>query len=100
MRILVIEDETQLARHINRALVRSGHMAQAKHDGVEGLAEALENPPDLVVLDLNLPRLDGFSVLTRLFAPGQRLPPVRSCSDPHRPRRGGAPGEGTEGRGR
>ncbi len=66
MRILVIEDEAQLARHINRALVRSGHIATAKHDGVEGLAAALENPPDLVVLDLNLPRLDGFSVLARL----------------------------------
>jgi DNA-binding response OmpR family regulator len=66
MRILVIEDETQLARHINRALERSGHVASAKHDGVEGLEAALENPPDLVVLDLNLPRLDGFTVLTRL----------------------------------
>jgi DNA-binding response OmpR family regulator len=66
MRILVIEDEAQLARHINRALVRSGHTASARHDGVEGLEAALENPPDLVVLDLNLPRLDGFSVLTRL----------------------------------
>jgi DNA-binding response OmpR family regulator len=66
MRILVIEDEAQLARHINRALVRSGHIATAKHDGVEGLEAALENPPDLVVLDLNLPRLDGFSVLARL----------------------------------
>jgi len=66
MRILVIEDEAQLARHINRALMRSGHLATAKHDGVEGLEAALENPPDLVVLDLNLPRLDGFSVLARL----------------------------------
>lgn len=66
MRILVIEDEAQLARHINRALVRSGHIASAKHDGVEGLAAALESPPDLVVLDLNLPRLDGISVLARL----------------------------------
>jgi DNA-binding response OmpR family regulator len=66
MHILVIEDETQLARHINRALVRSGHVASARHDGVEGLAAALANPPDLVVLDLNLPRLDGFSVLARL----------------------------------
>jgi len=68
MRILVIEDETQLARHINRALIRSGHIASAKHDGVEGLEAALASPPDLVVLDLNLPRLDGFSVLARLRA--------------------------------
>ncbi|MBI2498075.1 MAG: response regulator transcription factor [Opitutae bacterium] len=66
MRILVIEDEAQLARHITRALMRSGHIASAKHDGVAGLEAALANPPDLVVLDLNLPRLDGFSVLARL----------------------------------
>lgn len=66
MRILVIEDETQLARHINRALVRSGHITSVRYDGVEGLEAALDNPPDLVVLDLNLPRLDGFSVLARL----------------------------------
>jgi DNA-binding response OmpR family regulator len=66
MRILVIEDEAQLARHINRALVRSGHLTTAKYDGIEGLSSALENPPDLVVLDLNLPRLDGLAVLTRL----------------------------------
>ena len=66
MRILVIEDEPQLARHITRALMRSGHIASAKHDGVEGLQAALDDPPDLVVLDLNLPRLDGFSVLARM----------------------------------
>ena len=66
MRILVIEDEPQLARHINRALVRSGHLVTTKHDGLDGLESALHDPPDLVVLDLNLPRLDGFSVLARL----------------------------------
>ncbi|MDB6115125.1 MAG: two component transcriptional regulator, winged helix family [Lacunisphaera sp.] len=66
MRILVIEDECQLARHINRALIRSGHTASARHDGPDGLAAALADPPDLVVLDLNLPRLDGFDVLVRL----------------------------------
>ena len=66
MRILVIEDETQLARHITRALVRAGHLTTAKHDGETGLAAALEEPVDLVVLDLNLPRLDGLTVLTRL----------------------------------
>ena len=66
MRILVIEDEPQLARHINRALIRSGHVANARYDGIEGLEAALDQPPDLVVLDLNLPRLDGFSVLARL----------------------------------
>jgi len=66
MRVLVIEDELQLARHVTRGLVRHGHDAEARHDGAEGLKLALEHPPDLIVLDLNLPSLDGFSVLAGL----------------------------------
>jgi DNA-binding response OmpR family regulator len=66
MRILVIEDERQLAGHITRALSRHGHCLSASHDGAEGLQVVLRDPPDLVVLDLNLPTLDGFSVLAKL----------------------------------
>lgn len=66
MRILVIEDERQLAGHISRALNRHGHNATACFDGAEGLQNALVDPPDLIVLDLNLPTLDGMSVLARL----------------------------------
>ncbi len=66
MRILVIEDERQLAGHITRALSRHGHCLTAVHDGAEGLHSAIADPPDLVLLDLNLPGLDGLSVLARL----------------------------------
>lgn len=66
MRILVIEDEMQLARHIGRALDRHGHVVALQHDGAEGLRVALADPPDLVVLDLNLPSLDGLGVLGKL----------------------------------
>jgi len=66
MRILVIEDEFQLARHVTQALTRRGHEAVAQFDGAEGLKAALEHPPDLIVLDLNLPSLDGFGVLAEL----------------------------------
>lgn len=66
MRILIIEDEPQLARHVTRALERRGHCPSVQHDGAEGLRAALSKPPDLVVLDLNLPSLDGFSVLKQL----------------------------------
>lgn len=66
MRVLVVEDEQQLARHITSALFRTGHEVQAVNDGAEGLRAALAHPPDLLVLDLNLPGLDGFSVLAKL----------------------------------
>lgn len=68
MRILVVEDERQLAGHITRALTRHGHFASAMHDGAEALRTLLADPPDLVVLDLNLPGLDGLSLLARLRA--------------------------------
>ena len=66
MRVLVIEDELQLARHVTSALFRAGHETRAEHDGAEGLSTALDHPPDLIVLDLNLPGLDGFGVLAKL----------------------------------
>ena len=66
MRILIVEDETRLARHITSALSRRGHSPSACHDGAQGLQVALESLPDLIVLDLNLPGLDGFGVLSRL----------------------------------
>jgi len=70
MRILVVEDERELARHIARALTRHGHIAGQQHDGAEALRCAAAEPPDLIVLDLNLPGLDGFSVLARLKQAG------------------------------
>lgn len=70
MRILVIEDERQLARHIAQALTRNGHEAAAHHDGTTGLKAAVDSAPDLVVLDLNLPGLEGMSVLSGLKEAG------------------------------
>jgi DNA-binding response OmpR family regulator len=66
MRILVIEDETELARHVSRALTRHGHDTSTRNDGPSGLQAALADPPDLIVLDLNLPGLDGLDLLGRL----------------------------------
>jgi DNA-binding response OmpR family regulator len=66
MRVLIIEDEPRLARHITTALTRRNHEPSARYDGTEGLRAALLDPPDLVVLDLNLPDLDGFSILAQL----------------------------------
>ena len=66
MRILIIEDELRLARHIRGALVRNGHVTSTRFNGETGLKAAREDHPDLIVLDLNLPVIDGFSVLTQL----------------------------------
>ena len=76
MRVLIIEDEPQLARHISRALIRHGHEASVKHDGIEGLRAAIQDAADLIILDLNLPGMHGFSVLAGLRAaksPGRVL---------------------------
>jgi len=66
MRIHVVEDERQLARHIAQALARHGHEATSHFDGAQALKAAIEHPPDLIVLDLNLPGLEGMSVLAGL----------------------------------
>jgi len=66
VRVLVIEDEPRLARHITSALMRHQHEPSVRHDGAEGLQAALLDSPDLVVLDLSLPRVDGLTVLARL----------------------------------
>jgi DNA-binding response OmpR family regulator len=73
MHILIIEDEQDLARHICSALQRSGHEAVVEHDGATGLAAALRSSPDLVILDLNLPSMDGLTVL-------EQLRKARSCA--------------------
>ena len=70
MRILVIEDERQLARHLSGTLTRQGHTVATQNDGTLGLELALKEPPDLVVLDLGLPGMDGFAVLARLHEVG------------------------------
>lgn len=68
MRVLVIEDDPRLVRQITGELRRCGHEATARQDGAEGLQAALVDSPDLIVLDLTLPSLDGLSVLARLRA--------------------------------
>src|ERR1700761_873593 len=66
MRILVIDDEVRLARHIATALNQAGHDAVVTHDGETGLGEAMKLSFDLIVLDVGLPNMDGFEVLRRL----------------------------------
>ena len=66
MRILIVEDEVRLARHISRALTTAGHDVTVLHDGETALREANATRYSLIVLDVMLPSIDGFEVLRRL----------------------------------
>ena len=66
MRILVVEDDIQLARQIAAALTEAGHDPTVAHDGKAGLDAATETAFDLIVLDILLPRMNGFDVLRHL----------------------------------
>src|SRR5262245_7495502 len=70
MRILVIEDEVKLAAHLRRALEHDGHEARVVHDGRVALLEARDVNYDLLVLDVELPRMDGFEILKELRSCG------------------------------
>jgi DNA-binding response OmpR family regulator len=70
VRILVVEDEVTLAAHIARALEHDGHNSRTVHDGKVALVDAGDGSYDLIVLDIELPRMDGFEVLKQLRALG------------------------------
>ncbi len=66
MRILVIEDESKLADYVRRGLSEAGYTVDVAKDGIEGRYLALEGDYQLVVLDIMLPGIDGFGVLSAL----------------------------------
>lgn len=65
-KILIIEDEPAQATTIDLAMKRAGFDTLVAHDGAEGLEKAKEGAPDLILLDLVLPKIDGISVLKQL----------------------------------
>jgi DNA-binding response OmpR family regulator len=67
-RILVVEDDLTVSEVVTRYLEREGFVVDVAYDGAVGLERALADPPELVVLDLMIPSLDGFEVCRRLRA--------------------------------
>jgi two-component system, OmpR family, response regulator len=66
MRILVVEDEPDLLRGLSKALREEGYAVDTAPDGEDGLFKATETAYDAIVLDVMLPKLDGFEVLEQL----------------------------------
>jgi DNA-binding response OmpR family regulator len=65
-RVLVVEDDPMLAEVVRRYLDRAGFEVEVRDDGADGLARAMHWQPDMVVLDVLLPGMDGFEVCRRL----------------------------------
>ncbi len=72
--ILVVEDNVELAAGLRHNLELEGYTVDVAHDGAAGLSRAERVRPDLIVLDLMLPGVDGFQVLERLRAAGHVAP--------------------------
>jgi len=73
-RVLVVEDNANLAFGLTRSLESEGYEVEAAEDGVRGLEMARTTNPDLVVLDLMLPGMDGYTILKKLRAEGKDVP--------------------------
>jgi two-component system response regulator MprA len=73
-KILVVEDEEQIASFLRRGLTYEGYEVETAADGSAALAKARDSRPDLVVLDLMLPGMDGLEVCRRLRTAHSSLP--------------------------
>jgi len=74
MKILVIEDEKRLAKILKQGLEENAFAVDLSYDGEEGLSMAEAYPYDAVLLDVMLPRMDGFTVLSKLRTTRREVP--------------------------
>lgn len=74
MKALIVDDDTVLADVVGFTLRREGFEIDVVHDGETALARWRESPPDLIVLDVNLPRMDGFAVCRHIRAEDGDVP--------------------------
>ena len=74
MKILIVEDEPKTAAYLKKGLAEHGFTVQVANNGQDGLFQALEGSFDLVILDIGLPGLSGWSVIEALRQQGQSVP--------------------------
>ena len=65
-RILIVDDEPAIQMLYNEEFTEAGYAVESAYNGETGLAAFLANPPDLVILDINMPGLNGIEVLRRM----------------------------------
>jgi len=74
VKILIVEDELKTGEYLRQGLREAGFNADLVHNGVDGLRLAQEEDYDLVILDVMLPRMDGWQVLTNMRRRGLEMP--------------------------
>ncbi|MEJ2365347.1 MAG: response regulator transcription factor, partial [Deltaproteobacteria bacterium] len=74
MRLLVVEDEKKVASFIRKGLEEEGYAVDLVSDGKTGLIMGLDGIHDLIILDINLPRMDGLSILRELRTKNVKTP--------------------------
>lgn len=74
MKLLLVEDDASTASYVRQGLAELGHACDHATTGLDGLTAALTNSYDAIILDRNLPQLDGLSVLRALRAENHRTP--------------------------
>lgn len=75
-KILIVEDDAAMATALRDGFAFDGHAVTVAKDGVEGLRLAIESSPDVVVLDVMLPRLSGLDVCKKIRAQGSDVPVI------------------------
>jgi DNA-binding response OmpR family regulator len=76
MKILVVEDDKRLAALVKRGLEEHAFVVDLCYDGEEGLYQAETSPYDAIVLDVMMPKMDGFTVLRKLREQGREVPVI------------------------
>jgi two-component system copper resistance phosphate regulon response regulator CusR len=74
MHILIVEDEFKTATYLKKGLVENGYNVDIANDGLEGIFAALNTNYDIIVLDVMLPKVDGWSVLKKIREKHQTVP--------------------------
>ncbi len=74
MKILIVEDEHKTGEYLRQGLGEAGFVVDLARDGTDGLHQALQEPYDLVILDVMLPGIDGWQVLQAIRKRGLQMP--------------------------